>query len=169
MADLDPGEGYRLLSPGERRYKGDQILFIQRDTGKIKFEDWNYKYWLVQTSAGSPCRRKIGLPTTFVTPCKCGSYQAVKTPSGLLCQTCYMAIWAEELRKESEKEIPRVIHNHYIYHDNDNGGKVIFECLALNIMEADKLFENKTGIKAVKASNIGCEIATNINEVSNGK
>ena len=33
----------------------------------------------------------------------------------------------------------------YIYRDNKSGGKVIFECIASNILDADKMYEEKTG------------------------
>ena len=32
---------------------------------------------------------------------------------------------------------------HYTYHDNRNGGEVVFECEADSILEADKLYQKK--------------------------
>jgi len=47
----------------------------------------------------------------------------------------------------------------YIYRDNrTNGHNMVFECIAENILEADKRYEIATGNKPEKQSYIGCEI-----------
>ena len=46
--------------------------------------------------------------------------------------------------------------------------KVVFECYADNILEADKLYTVATGCKPEKQGHIGCYIEFNVNEqVSN--
>lgn len=46
----------------------------------------------------------------------------------------------------------------FIYHDNKQKGKVIFECYADSILDADKEFEKAMKIDVVKHPYIGCEI-----------
>lgn len=46
----------------------------------------------------------------------------------------------------------------YTYRDNSAGGKVVFECVAGDILEADKLYEEKTGKNPEKQPHIGCSI-----------
>ena len=46
----------------------------------------------------------------------------------------------------------------YTYRDNSAGGKVIFECIAKNILEADQMYEEKTGKNPEKQNYIGCSI-----------
>ena len=46
----------------------------------------------------------------------------------------------------------------YIYRDNSTPEKrIIFQCMAENILEADKLYEKATGKDVTKQSYIGCE------------
>lgn len=53
-----------------------------------------------------------------------------------------------------EKELKK-----YIYRDNrTNEHKTVFECVAEDILEADKRYEAATGHKPEKQSYIGCEI-----------
>ena len=49
--------------------------------------------------------------------------------------------------------------NHYTYMDYKDRKKVIFECDAMDILEADELLFKATGIVATKANNIGCAIS----------
>jgi len=44
----------------------------------------------------------------------------------------------------------------FVYKDYSDGGKIIFECIARGILEADKLYEEKTGNNPEKQNNIGC-------------
>jgi len=46
----------------------------------------------------------------------------------------------------------------FFYWNHKNGDTLIFECEAEGILDADKLFETATGIKADKTPHIGCEI-----------
>ena len=46
----------------------------------------------------------------------------------------------------------------YTYRDNSAGGKVVFECVAKNILEADKLYQEKTGKNPEKQDYVGCSI-----------
>lgn len=46
----------------------------------------------------------------------------------------------------------------YIYRDNSVGGEVIFECVAKDILEADKMYQEKTGKNPEKQTYIGCSI-----------
>lgn len=45
----------------------------------------------------------------------------------------------------------------YIYTDNVKK-KVLFECQADDILEADKLFQQHTGLDPVKERGVGCEV-----------
>ena len=48
---------------------------------------------------------------------------------------------------------------HYIYSNNEMAGHpVVFECDALDILEADKLFEEKIGKTPDKQNHISCSI-----------
>ena len=47
---------------------------------------------------------------------------------------------------------------HYTYFDNNDGRKVIFECDAEGILEADDLLFKATGIVAAKECSIGCMV-----------
>ena len=60
-------------------------------------------------------------------------------------------------RRESKEKLNENLRK-FIYQDNHDNRKIIFECLAENINEADKLYEEKTGIKPEKQSHIACEI-----------
>ncbi|MEK7178637.1 MAG: hypothetical protein AAB727_00070 [Patescibacteria group bacterium] len=51
-----------------------------------------------------------------------------------------MSIENQNIKKESGKELQR-----WTYHDNHAGGKVIFECTAKNIFEADEMYQKETG------------------------
>lgn len=44
----------------------------------------------------------------------------------------------------------------YIYRDNSAGGKVVFECVAKDILEADKMYQEKTGKNPEKQNYVGC-------------
>ncbi|HEY4489666.1 MAG TPA: Fic family protein [Candidatus Paceibacterota bacterium] len=46
----------------------------------------------------------------------------------------------------------------YTYRDNSAGGVVIFECVAKGILEADKLYQEKTGKNPEKQNHVGCSI-----------
>jgi len=46
----------------------------------------------------------------------------------------------------------------YIYHDNSNGGTVVFTCQAASILEADAQYNAETGANCVKQPHIGCQI-----------
>ena len=49
----------------------------------------------------------------------------------------------------------------YIYRDysaGDKVGKVVFECVAKGILDADKLYEEKTGNNPEKQNSVGCAI-----------
>jgi hypothetical protein len=59
-----------------------------------------------------------------------------------------------ELQRSVEKEKLRK----FIYRDNSAGGKVIFECVAAGILEADKLYEAATGKNPEKQNYVGCSV-----------
>ena len=46
----------------------------------------------------------------------------------------------------------------FTYCDNSNNGKIVFQCTAENILDADKLYEEKTGQRVEKQMYIGCSI-----------
>lgn len=46
--------------------------------------------------------------------------------------------------------------NHYVYIDHSNQGKIVFECSANNILQADALYLDKTGLDVSKQCHIGC-------------
>ncbi len=48
--------------------------------------------------------------------------------------------------------------NKYTYCDNSAKGEVIFECVAENILEADKLYEAATGKNPEKQNHVGCSV-----------
>lgn len=50
----------------------------------------------------------------------------------------------------------------YTYHDNSDKGKIVFECVAKSILEADKLYKEKTGKDPGKQSHVGCHITHGI-------
>jgi hypothetical protein len=58
-----------------------------------------------------------------------------------------------ESQTNNEKELCK-----YIYRDNSAGGEIIFECTARCILEADKLYEEKTGNNPEKQNHVGCSI-----------
>ncbi|MFA5358660.1 MAG: hypothetical protein WC310_02450 [Patescibacteria group bacterium] len=59
-----------------------------------------------------------------------------------------------------EKFEPKANHTEelkkFIYRDNSAGGKIVFECLAKGILEADRLYQEKTGKNPEKQNYIGC-------------
>lgn len=55
--------------------------------------------------------------------------------------------------EQKEKELKK-----YTYRDNSAGGKIIFECVASDILEADKLYEEETGKNPEKQPHVGCSI-----------
>jgi hypothetical protein len=48
----------------------------------------------------------------------------------------------------------------YTYKDNSQNGKVIYECYADSILEADEKFQTALGFNVAKVSYIGCVITT---------
>ena len=46
----------------------------------------------------------------------------------------------------------------FTYRDNSAGGKIIFECIAEKILDADKLYEAKTGKNPEKQNYVGCSV-----------
>lgn len=54
-----------------------------------------------------------------------------------------------------EKEIKK---NLYTYVDNSEGGKVIFEYMATNILQADEVYKDRFGVSPEKNPNIGCRV-----------
>ena len=54
---------------------------------------------------------------------------------------------------QKEKELKK-----YTYRDNSAGEGVVFECVATDILEADKMYEEKTGKNLEKQSHIACSI-----------
>ena len=48
--------------------------------------------------------------------------------------------------------------NKYTYRDKSAGDKVVFECVAKDILEADKMYQEKTGKNPEKQSYVGCSI-----------
>lgn len=53
----------------------------------------------------------------------------------------------------NEKEL-----NKFTYRDNLAGGEIVFECIAEDILEADRLYQEKTGKNPENQSHIGCSI-----------
>ena len=64
-----------------------------------------------------------------------------------------MSIEKPESKIESGEELKK-----YIYRDNSAEGEIIFECVAKDILEADKMYEEKTGKNPEKQNYIGCSI-----------
>ena len=46
----------------------------------------------------------------------------------------------------------------YIYTDHSAGDKVVFECAAKSISDADKMYQEKTGKNPEKLNYVGCDI-----------
>lgn len=46
----------------------------------------------------------------------------------------------------------------FIYRDNSAGGKIIFECVAKSILDADKMYEEETGNNPEKQCYVGCSV-----------
>jgi hypothetical protein len=46
----------------------------------------------------------------------------------------------------------------FTYRDNSAGGKTVFECVAGDILEADRLYQEKTGNNPAKQNHIGCSV-----------
>jgi len=59
----------------------------------------------------------------------------------------------EERERGPERKL-----NKYTYRDNSAGGKIIFECTAESILEADKMYEAATGKDAEKQNYVGCSV-----------
>ena len=59
-----------------------------------------------------------------------------------------------EIRGQEEKEKLKK----FVYRDNSAGGKIIFECVASGILEADKMYEAATGKNPEKQNYVGCSI-----------
>ena len=59
----------------------------------------------------------------------------------------------EEGLKEYQKRLKK-----YTYRDNSAGGKIVFECNAHDILEADKFYQKQTGKNPEKQSFIGCSM-----------
>ena len=63
--------------------------------------------------------------------------------------------------KEEQKELKK-----NIYRDNSAGQKIVFECTAKDILDADKLYQKETGKDPVKQSYISCSTEKITNENS---
>lgn len=61
-----------------------------------------------------------------------------------------------ESRQAREQQPPEL--RKFIYRDNFAGAKVVFECEAASISEADKMYLAKTGKNVEKQAHIGCSI-----------
>ncbi len=46
----------------------------------------------------------------------------------------------------------------FTYRDNSAGGKVIFECVAESILDADQRYEAETGKNPEKQNHVGCSV-----------
>jgi hypothetical protein len=46
----------------------------------------------------------------------------------------------------------------YTYRDNSAGGKIIFECVAESILDADEWYEKETGKNPEKQNHVGCSV-----------
>lgn len=62
-------------------------------------------------------------------------------------------IFMEEREFRPERKL-----NKYTYRDNSAGRKIIFECTAENILEADKMYEAATGKNPEKQNHVGCSV-----------
>lgn len=59
-----------------------------------------------------------------------------------------------ELKTEGKEKLRK-----YIYTDHSGAeDKIVFECVATGIYEADKMYEEKTGKDPRKQNYVGCEI-----------
>ena len=66
---------------------------------------------------------------------------------------------SSELMKNQEPKIENSGElRKYTYRDSSAGGKVVFECVAKDILDADKMYQEKTGKNPEKQSYIGCSI-----------
>ena len=59
-----------------------------------------------------------------------------------------------ELQRPVEKEKLKK----FVYRDNSAGRKIIFECVASGILEADKMYEKATGKNPEKQNHVGCSV-----------
>ena len=59
---------------------------------------------------------------------------------------------------KQELEFQKEKFKKFTYRDNSKGGIIIFECLAENILEADKKYQEKTGNDPEKQMYVGCSI-----------
>ncbi len=69
----------------------------------------------------------------------------------------------ENFESGIDKEIKKL--RKFIYRDHSAGGKIIFECTAKGILEADKMYKEVTSKDVEKQGHVGCsyeEIKTNI-------
>jgi hypothetical protein len=64
-----------------------------------------------------------------------------------------MSIEKPESKIENDGEFRK-----YTYRDNSAGSKVVFECVAKDILEADKMYQEKTGKNPEKQNYVGCSI-----------
>lgn len=63
----------------------------------------------------------------------------------------------EILWKEREHGPERELYK-YTYRDNSAGGRIIFECVATSILEADKMYESAAGKNPEKQNHVGCSV-----------
>ncbi|MFA5413190.1 MAG: hypothetical protein WC348_01445 [Patescibacteria group bacterium] len=61
-------------------------------------------------------------------------------------------------RKEFGPENKEKKFHKFTYRDNSAGGKVIFECVAESILDADKRYEAETGKNPEKQNHVGCSV-----------
>ncbi len=61
----------------------------------------------------------------------------------------------EKIKFEPEKEDKL---RRFIYRDNSADGKIIFQCVAKNILEADAMYKEEIGQEPAKQNHIGCSI-----------
>ena len=99
---------------------------------------------------------------------RCAQCRYAPVDQGLDCEYCPTGRklfgewdWVARLEKESaesedsmEETKPKI--KHYTYHDNNDGGKIMFECDAKDILEADKMYQKETGKDVKKQPHIGC-------------
>jgi hypothetical protein len=64
-----------------------------------------------------------------------------------------MSIEKPELPAEKQEELKK-----YIYRDNTAASQILFECTAKNILEADKMYQEKTGQKPEQQGHVGCSV-----------
>lgn len=57
------------------------------------------------------------------------------------------------------------MNNLYIYNDN-SAKRVLFQCFANSILEADKMLLEACSIKADKSPQVGCEVYSDFKDIS---